>query len=244
MALTEQKASMLHAQLAHLLEQIPPDLTQGDGPMWLGHVHMIVESAAVPGDASLFALKATNLSTSPILKGGERTSLVIIAYRALAALERSGSSSFTGMFIHPGNVFDAYTAISQVLSQATNDLLILDPYADEKILTAFGSSVAPGVPIRILADRNDYKRNLSTALKLWHQQYADGRPVELRLAEPRRLHDRAIFVDRRDVWTLTQSIKDFAKRSPGHITRVDNIGREKREAYEAIWDESEVATPE
>ncbi|HGN0628756.1 TPA: hypothetical protein ACKRM8_006098 [Pseudomonas aeruginosa] len=241
MKLTEQQATTLHSQLAHLLEQMPADLTRGEGPLWLGRVHVIIERADVGADALLFSNMATNLSQSPLLKERERTKLMIVAYRALAKLEASSPPSFGGMFVHPGNVFDAFTAIAKVLGQATIDLLIVDPYADEKILTEFGGSVAPGVPIRILADRNDYKRNLSTAVSRWQQQNGDARPVELRLAVPKRLHDRAIFVDRRDAWTLTQSIKDFAVRSPGHVTRVDNIGSEKREAYETIWEESEVA---
>ena len=242
MDLTEQQASILHSQLAHLLEQIPPDLTEGKGPEWLGRVHAIVERAGVVGDALTFSVKATHLSNIPSSKNSDRTSLSIIAYRALAALERNVPSSFNGKFIHPGNVFDAFSAISKVLSLGTKDLLVVDAYADEKILTEYGDSIAVGVPLRILADKNNYKRNLLVAVDRWRQQHGAPRPVELRLAQPKRVHDRAIFVDQRDAWTLTQSIKDFAVRAPGHITLVDKISLEKREAYEAIWDESEVPT--
>jgi hypothetical protein len=53
-------------------------------------------------------------------------------------------------------------------------------------------------------------------------------------------HDRAIFVDGDKAWTLTQSLKDFAKRSPAEIVRADDTAALKIAAYEAIWVGSKV----
>ncbi|MNQ61802.1 hypothetical protein D3C85_761230 [compost metagenome] len=238
MKVTEQEASVLYSQLALLLEQCPPDLLERNGPLWMGRVHAIIQRADVGMDAVEFSVKSTGLSSLPGMQRQQRSALMVIAYRALAALERRMPTESAGEFIHPGNVFDAYSAISKVLSSATEDLLIVDPYMDEMILTEYGSSVRPGVVVRLLADQGTYKQSLLPALARWRQQHGETRPTELRLAPPRRLHDRAIFVDCAHAWTLTQSIKDFAKRSPGHISRADAIAHEKREAYEAIWTES------
>jgi len=57
---------------------------------------------------------------------------------------------------------------------------------------------------------------------------------------PKTLHDRAIFVDKAKAWTLTQSLKDFAKRSPAEIVRADDTAALKIAAYEAIWATSKV----
>jgi hypothetical protein len=62
-----------------------------------------------------------------------------------------------------------------------------------------------------------------------------SRPVSVRLASPRALHDRAIFVDNVKAWAVTQSLKDLAKRSPAEIVRADDTASLKIAAYEAIW---------
>jgi hypothetical protein len=62
------------------------------------------------------------------------------------------------------------------------------------------------------------------------------RPLEIRLAPARSLHDRLIIVDGAQAWTLTQSLKDFAARSPATIVKVDGeTAGLKICAYDAIW---------
>ncbi len=56
-----------------------------------------------------------------------------------------------------------------------------------------------------------------------------------RLAPPKTLHDRAIFIDQAEAWILTQSLKDFAKRSPAEIVRANDTASMKIAAYEAVW---------
>ena len=71
-------------------------------------------------------------------------------------------------------------------------------------------------------------------------QYGAARPLQVRLAPPKALHDRAIFTDQTTAWTLTQSLKDFAKRSPAEIVRADDIAALKIAAYEAIWANAQI----
>ena len=92
----------------------------------------------------------------------------------------------------------------------------------------------------MLADTNDFKATLKPAAEKWVAQYGLSRPLSVRLALPKTLHDRAIFIDKREAWTLTQSLKDFAKRAPAEIVRADSITALKIEAYEAIWDNASV----
>jgi hypothetical protein len=50
------------------------------------------------------------------------------------------------------------------------------------------------------------------------------------------LHDRVIFIDGLGAWTLTQLLKDFAKRAPAEIVRAGgDISVLKINAYEYIW---------
>jgi hypothetical protein len=64
--------------------------------------------------------------------------------------------------------------------------------------------------------------------------------LAVRLAAPRSLHDRAIFIDGRVAWTLTQSLKDLASRSPAEIIRSDDTAGLKIPAYESVWAAAEV----
>jgi hypothetical protein len=70
---------------------------------------------------------------------------------------------------------------------------------------------------------------------MWTSQHGTSRPLGVRLAPPRALHDRAILIDGMTAWILTQSIKDFAKRSPAEIVRADDTASLKIAAYEAVW---------
>ncbi len=53
---------------------------------------------------------------------------------------------------------------------------------------------------------------LEPAARRWIQQYGAARPLKVRLAPKKALHDRSIFVDGTVVWTLTQSFNAFANR--------------------------------
>ena len=62
----------------------------------------------------------------------------------------------------------------------------------------------------------------------------------VRLAPSKTLHDRAILIDRITAWTLTQSLKDFAKRSPAEIVRADDTAILKIAAYENLWTSAQI----
>jgi hypothetical protein len=85
---------------------------------------------------------------------------------------------------------------------------------DDTVITDFAASVSEGVPLRMLTDEATAKPNLRPAATKWNQQYPT-RQLGVRIAPPRTLHDRAIFIDHVQAWTVTQSLKDLAKRSPG-----------------------------
>jgi hypothetical protein len=141
-----------------------------------------------------------------------------------------------GSFIVAGGAFDAFAAIGKVIATATNDVLMVDPYMDERTLTDFATTVPEGVPLRLRADQHDVKPSLRPAVQRWTTQYGAQRPLVARLAAPRTLHDRLIVIDRQTAWLLTQSLNAFAARSPGSIekTNPEATGL-KIPAYEAIW---------
>jgi hypothetical protein len=110
---------------------------------------------------------------------------------------------------------------------------------DGKALTDFMPSAAEGVALRVLSDEASVKPTLEPAGEKWKSQFRDTRGLELRLAPSRSLHDRLIIVDGTDVWSLTQSLKDFAARAHGAVIKVDpETAHLKVRAYSDLWDSS------
>lgn len=232
--------AFLYTQLGRLLEVAPSTTNTSvyrtpEGLQWLGRAHALVVEAGVSSgmDATLFTSAMRSLKDGAY--GNGLAEIFQILYRALAHCELRAPQSMSGAFIAVGNSFDAYAALSKILGAATRDVMIVDPYMDETALTEFGVAVNDGVTLRLLADEAACKATFAPAARKWAAQYGTHRPVEARVSAPKTLHDRAIFVDGTKAWTLTQSLKDFAKRSPAEIVRADDTAALKIDAYELLW---------
>ena len=75
--------------------------------------------------------------------------------------------SVQGSFIPAGNAFDAMIAVGRVLQSAASDILIVDPYMDEKVLTDFTVLAPESCFIRLLADAQHVKATLRPAATRW-----------------------------------------------------------------------------
>jgi hypothetical protein len=159
-----------------------------------------------------------------------------ILYRALAAAELAAPASARGSFLPAGEPFAAINAVGKVLGGARASAFIVDPYADANLLTEFAVLVAEGVPVRVLADEASHKPGLKPVAAAWSEQYGRGRPLEVRLAPARSLHDRIILIDGKEAWTLGQSFNALAKRSPTSLVRTDpETAALKAAAYGELW---------
>ena len=146
-----------------------------------------------------------------------------LLYEALAVVELELPADAQGAFIPAGNVFDALVAVTKIFATAKKDLLVVDPYLDEKILIEFAQLAPEGVNVRLLTDSNGVKPTLATAAAKWKQQFLSKRPLQVRLATARTLHDRLVLIDGRDVWTLGQSFNALAARA--HTASIGCSGR-------------------
>ena len=226
-----------------VLVQSEPDLNRtesdhscpADTLKWLGQLHAVVRGMKKTSDEVSLKVSIDSLIRSQGTSGSGIIRAVL--YRALAEAELAAPASEQGAFIAAGNELDAFAAISKVLASAHQSLLIVDPYLDGKALTDFMGSAAEGVPLRLLSDEATVKPSLSPAVERWILQYGANRPLELRLAPSKTLHDRLIVVDDAEVWSLTQSLKDFANRAHGSILKTDPVTAGlKITAYSQVWD--------
>lgn len=207
-----------------------PEATQ----KWLGRLHALLEEE---GDTHAAMDLRIQMGILAKTRGrGGRSEILAILHRALAGAELRAPTSSQGSFIAAGDEFDAFARVAKILEEAESDLFIVDPYLDEVALTDFAPMVSEGVQIRLLGDEGRAKPTLEPAAKRWIAQYGSKRPLELRLAAPRAMHDRLILVDSKKAWLVTQSFKDFAKRSHGSIALADQEAASmKVAAYEEIW---------
>jgi hypothetical protein len=244
--LRKMSAEALYTQIGQLIETMP-DL-QAMGPLspetlrWLGRARVLVTEAEGLPTETEFKQHCNTLETDRFF-GAERTAILL--YRALATVETEVPASFAGAFIPAGNTFDAMAAATKIFALAKADLLIVDPYLDEKILTDFAPFAPLGVKLRLLCDAGGYKETLTLALKKWTQQYGKTRPVEARAAPARTLHDRLVAVDGTLVWTVGQSFNGLAARAPTSFVQSNpETAALKVRAYgEDIWKNANVLAP-
>ena len=230
-------AETLYRQLGRLIETVPDfprhDPLTAEEQQWLGRARALVKET---GDGTLINGFVQVLGH---IHGPNRAnilpSVMQTLYDALALAELKAPPSAQGAFIPAGNSFDAFTVINRILQSATSDVLIVDPYLDETILTEFGCSIPDGVPRRLLSDQATVKTTLALAAKAWAAQHGANRPLTVRLAHPKALHDRLIIIDKSTAYSLTQSFKDFAKRAPAEIVRTEDTAQLKISSYEAVW---------
>jgi hypothetical protein len=230
-------AEQLYRRLGRLIEVAPPAPKSVDlSPelmKWLGQVAALVKET---GDYAMQVEVSTAIANQTQSNRQTYFQVIMLAlYRALAIAEIQAPHSAQGSFIPVGNTFDAFAAISKILGSATSDVLIIDPYMDESIVIDFAGTVPQSVQIRLLTDQATVKPGFRPAVLRWQAQNGTIQPLEARLAPAKALHDRAIFVDRTQAWTITQSFKDLAKRSHAEIVRADDTAALKVAAYEAIW---------
>jgi hypothetical protein len=234
------ESEKLYSLLGRLLAEVPSFRAIPDEKIvrWLARADALVQEF---GDATetvrLRSASDTIVRTQSISRREDASKeVILVLQRAFARAELAAPAGVQGAYIATGDDFDAYSAIAKVLSSAKRDLLIVDPYMDEKVLTEFGALATVGVQLRLLAAQHSVKATLRPAAQRWGTQYADERPLEVRLAGARTLHDRLIIVDGLEAWVLTQSLNAFASRAPASIVRSDpETAALKVTAYEAIW---------
>ena len=151
-------------------------------------------------------------------------------HRAIANLEVFGVAQQGDHVFGPGAVYDFFKALNDLISSATQSILVVDPYLDDEVFDSYLSAVAKTVRVRLLARVR--AGNLKAAITKFVAQ--NGVNIEARLSDS--IHDRVLFVDDRSCWVLGQSIKDAAKTKPTYLAPLDHdTVTMKKAVYEGIW---------
>lgn len=213
------------------------DSLQSEETIWMSKGYALLVASGMTLEAVELKVQMDLLTTAlPHLRPSFAAKISATLHRALAVAELNAPTSSRGAFISAGNAFDAMAAVGRVLSQASANVRIVDPYMDEKALTDFAVLTNPSAKVELLADSSTVKASLKPAVTRWKSQYISDRELEAKLSAPRALHDRLIIIDGSSVYTLTQSLNAFAARSPASIVRLEGDAVPlKIAAYDSFW---------
>jgi phage regulator Rha-like protein len=119
------------------------------------------------------------------------------------ALETDKLHSEKGVFYN-GQIFDAYTFVSDIIRNAKSSVILLDNYVDDTVLTLLGKRNT-NVTAMI------YTKTISNLLRLDLQRYnSQYPPIEIELFSD--AHDRFLIIDDTELYHIGASLKDMGKK--------------------------------
>lgn len=147
----------------------------------------------------------------------------------------------SGAFIPAGDAWNGYAALVRVIQSNCDKILIIDPYIVSSIFMELIPHATAKHSVRLLtAKHRERHPALLASLQKWQETHTTTPNfIEARYADSTDLHDRLIIVDDKEVWLISQSIKDIAKKSAASVTKSESqIAEWKVKHYEALWKKS------
>jgi hypothetical protein len=119
------------------------------------------------------------------------------------ALESGRIHSDKGIF-YEGQVFDAYTFVSDLVRSAEKSIILIDNYVDDTVLTLLGKRKA-NVSATI------YTKTISNQLHLDLQRYnSQYSAIDVQLFT--HAHDRFLIIDGTELYHIGASLKDLGRK--------------------------------
>jgi len=122
-----------------------------------------------------------------------------------------------------GQVFDAYEFVSGLVKNAKKEIVLIDNYIDESVLTLFSKNQAVDVTI--------YTKIITKQLKLDLEKYnSQYNNIEIKKFD--NSHDRFLIIDENNIYHIGASLKDlgkkwfaFSKMDIGNLSILDRLKR-------------------
>lgn len=139
------------------------------------------------------------------------------------ALEDKSLKPSQGIFYN-GQIFDAYSFISDLIREAKQSITLIDNYVDDSVLTLFSKNQDIDVTI--------YTNTISKQLKLDLEKYnAQYRAINIKNFKDS--HDRFLIIDETQIYHIGASLKDlgkkwfaFSKMDMQNVNIVDKLNKE------------------
>jgi hypothetical protein len=108
-----------------------------------------------------------------------------------------------GIFFN-GQVFDAYTFVSDLIRSAKKSIILIDNYIDDTVLMHF-TKRKKGVSLTV------FSKNISKQLKLDIKKHND-QYEQVTIKTFKDAHDRFLIIDEKEVYHFGASLKDLGKK--------------------------------
>lgn len=118
------------------------------------------------------------------------------------AIEQKQVKQTQGIF-YDGQIYDSYIFISDLLRSAKSEIILIDNYIDDSVLTLFSKN--QNIKITI------YTNTISKQLKLDFEKYSKQYD-NITLKTFQNSHDRFLIIDKKEIFHIGASIKDLGKR--------------------------------
>lgn len=119
------------------------------------------------------------------------------------ALENGKLRSEKGIFYN-GQIFDAYTFVSDIVRSAQRSIILIDNYVDDTVLTLLGKR---GQAVSATIYTKSITNQLQLDLQRYNSQYA---AIDIQVFV--HAHDRFLIVDGTEVYHIGASLKDLGKK--------------------------------
>jgi prophage antirepressor-like protein len=115
----------------------------------------------------------------------------------------SNKVDITQGIFYDGEIFDAYIFSTKLMKSAKREIILVDNYIDDTILTMF--SKYPDIKFKIIT------KSISKQLKLdidkYNKQYKN---LEIKISN--KYHDRFLIIDKKEAYHIGASLKDLGKK--------------------------------
>ncbi|MGE4418446.1 MAG: ORF6N domain-containing protein [Sulfurimonas sp.] len=118
------------------------------------------------------------------------------------AIESKQLKPTQGIF-YDRQIYDAYIFASDLIKTAKEEIILIDNYIDDTVLTLF--SKVPNIQVTI------YTNSVSKQLKLDYEKYSK-QYSNITLKTFKNSHDRFLILDKKEIFHLGASLKDLGKK--------------------------------
>ena len=126
--------------------------------------------------------------------------------------------------------FDYFDKIRKITSTAREDLLFVDPYMGADFVSQYLPQIANGVAVRLLTSKQ-----LSALLPAVKKFQAQSE-LQVQVRSDSSLHDRYVFLDKKECYHSGASFKDGAVKSPTTLTQITDVFDAVFQTYQRMWD--------
>ena len=104
--------------------------------------------------------------------------------------------------ILPGQIYDSYSNILDIIYEVKKEIIIIDPYADKYIL-----DLIRNIKCNVILITKDSNRLSEIEINKYNKQYNN-----LKVVRDNRFHDRYIIIDKKDMYLLGASINNIGDK--------------------------------